>query len=309
MRLDSARELKRDIQFAIVEERIRSGSAPQLAIGVAPTSRPGDYRLAVRSTVDQTDAFREALQARAPGEVDFRVTGRITAAMPINAGVRSALTIGASVAHYRCTAGTLGFFARRLRDGALGIVSNNHVLAAEDQGMDGDDVLHPGPADRGRRPRDIIGKLDGSYPRLDRQDLTVDCAFAVLARSRSYDPSLGGQPIGVPLTLMEGAHIEVFKIGRTTGRTTGRITAFELDDVPIEYSQKTIPLNSQLEIESIDASAFSRSGDSGSLVFAAGAQPVGLLCAASPVGGTSGSGLSYANRIDAVLEALGVTFV
>ena len=58
----------------------------------------------------------------------------------------------------------------------------------------------------------------------------------------------------------------------------------------------------------VDSTPFSREGDSGSLVFNAERQPVGLVYACSVVGGKYDNGRTYIHPISAVLTALGVTF-
>lgn len=311
MELSSARGLKTELRASFGPSDVRSASWPRIAIGLAPAKRPGDYHVAVRTAAELPPQILAQITSAASGEIDLRVTGEIEAKAPLAGVPRSPLAIGASIAHYRCSAGTVGFFARRRSDGAIGIVSNNHVLAAEDQGREGDEILHPGPADRGRRPKDVVAQLAGGYPRIREHGHRVDCAFARLARGVSYDPLTlrNGQKLqisGAP----ETAQRDVAKIGRTTGLTFGRITAFELDDVDVHYSFGPVLTNSQIEIESVDTTPFSRGGDSGSLVFSRGdASPVGLLYACSAIGGSNGSGLSYANPIASVLEVLDVWFV
>ena len=51
---------------------------------------------------------------------------------------------------------------------------------------------------------------------------------------------------------------------------------------------------------------FSQGGDSGSLIVDADRRAVGLLFAGSDQGGSNGKGLTYANPLRAVLEALKV---
>jgi hypothetical protein len=101
----------------------------------------------------------------------------------------------------------------------------------------------------------------------------------------------------------------VSKVGQTTGRTEGRMTAFTLTDVPVNYSFGSVQFRDQIEIESLTTTPFSRGGDSGSLIFTQDRQPLGLLFAGSIFGGKTDSGLTYANPIGAVFDALGITLV
>jgi hypothetical protein len=310
MELSSARGLKQELRLAYGPSDIRGESG--IAIGLAPGQKGDEYRVAVRvrSAASLPPKVKEEIEEKSRGEVDFRVTGPI-GARPADAPVlRAPLAIGSSIGHYRSTAGTLGFFARRAADGAAGIVSNNHVLAAEDLGAEGDEILCPGPADRGRRPIDVVARLAGSYPRLKKKSQTADCAFARLTQGVRYDPiALGPLQRLSPIPAPVDGQRAVEKIGRTTGHTRGKITAFDLEDIDVDYSFGATRFSGSIEVESIDTSPFTRAGDSGSLVFNADRQPLGLVYACSLVGGTFDNGLTYLNPIDSVLNALGITFL
>jgi hypothetical protein len=90
---------------------------------------------------------------------------------------------GVSVGHPEVTAGTLGCLVRDRRDGALCILSNNHVLANENEAEEGDPALQPGAADGGRAPRDAIGSLKRfvALVRSVGSANSVDCAVAQVA--------------------------------------------------------------------------------------------------------------------------------
>ncbi|MEJ7591583.1 MAG: hypothetical protein WKF77_08540 [Planctomycetaceae bacterium] len=104
--------------------------------------------------------------------------------------------------------------------------------------------------------------------------------------------------------LDEGAIVR--KVGRTTGETTGRVTAFELDNVVVDYDIGNLRFDNQIEIEGTGTKAFSDGGDSGSLIFDEGNLGVGLLFAGGDSGGSNNMGLTYANPLKAVLYALKV---
>ena len=137
----------------------------------------------------------------------------------------------------------------------------------------------------------------------------VDCAFARLSDEVDLDAVFTGdgkkvrQP-GSP----EGQGL-VSKTGRTTGKTVGRITAFSLDDIVVDYFRGLISFNGQIEIESLNDLPFSMPGDSGSLIVSEDGHPLGLLFARSAAGGRTNAGLTYANPIQSVLDALGVTLM
>ena len=65
----------------------------------------------------------------------------------------------------------------------------------------------------------------------------------------------------------------------------------------------------QIEIEGEASLPFSRGGDSGSLIVDHEVRGIGLLFAAGDQGGPNGIGLTFANPLCAVLEALKVVLV
>jgi hypothetical protein len=311
MDLATVRNVKRELESVFAT---RDGPLRKFALGVAtPTGKSG-YRIAVRAAAER-DLPRNSLnilRRRTAGEIDVQFVGRI---MPTGGAHTLAITrglaIGASVAHPLCEAGTLGFFARRIADDGIGFVSTNHVVAAEDRGHERDEIFYPAPVDWRRRERMVIGHLVGGYPRLNRTNPVVDCAFVQLVDGNPYDAASldGGRKIGV-VPVAPNIECDVCKIGRSSGPTFGRIRAFEMEEVMVHYSFGPIRVKNQIEIESVDGSRFSRGGDSGSLVFTRdGCDPVGLVFSASARGGYANRGLTYANPIGAVLRALGVTFL
>jgi hypothetical protein len=312
MELSAALHAKQEIFVALGLSyvRTRTEDEARFSVGIATPADPRSFRVAIRARSAEAlerarlegrlDAYGKYPQS----ELDVQVTGRVVAppAPPGRIGKKH-LAVGASVGHVLCSAGTLGFFARRTADDTLGFVSNNHVIAAEDEGEDGDDVLHPGIADGGNRELDVVAKLAGDYPRLDVDDLIVDCAFARLRDGISFDAAtihgdlrLKADP--VPAELQR----DVLKKGRSTDLTRGRISAFAMDHCDIEYDSGILIFNRQIEIASIGDQPFSKPGDSGSLVVSPDGHPVGLLAAA-----TLDCRLHYANPIPDVLSSLGVT--
>jgi hypothetical protein len=311
MRLNSVRELKKTITANPHWITARSEDRAGMAIGVAVGTTADDYRIAIRarSEAEVDQQLLDQIRSVALHEVDLKYTGPLEIT-PVQEPLKARrLEMGASTGHYRCSAGTIGFFASRAADGALGIVSNNHVLAAQDTGVDGDEILHPGPADFGRSPNDVVARLAGDYPRLRAENQTVDCAFARLVRGATFDPLAVSATETLRTTIaVPEMELEVEKIGRTTQRTRGRITAIDLDFFDVNYSFGLQSFYGQIEIESIDATPFCRPGDSGSLVFTRDCEPVGLLFLGTRAGGRYNSGRGYANPIGDVLRALGVTF-
>ena len=335
MKLSSARELKAALRDGVVEgmaEALRSeaalvtaasrmvarpAAARTLALGIAP-AKGSDFKIAVRIQRRGLEeaAQLETIRGRARGEVDVRYVGRVAplarrrAAEPevpwVQGRVRP-LLVGASMGHFRITAGTLGGFVVLRKGGQVRALSNNHVLADEDRGKKGDAILQPGAYDGGRAPKDRIGTLDQAVKLKPRGVNLVDAALCAVAGAVAYDPrTLRG--VGTLSGLAQSPVEEtskVEKLGRTTGHTRGRVTAFELDNVVVAYDVGPLRFDDQIEVESDGPGSFSQGGDSGSLVFASADRGAfGLLFAGSDQGGANGLGLTYVNPFAAVLSQL-----
>lgn len=140
---------------------------------------------------------------------------------------------------------------------------------------------------------------------------TVDCAVATLDGGISSDSKnldLLGQLSGVRTSPVDVGDV-VAKIGRTTGVTHGTVTAIELDNVTVGYDSGNATFNGQIEIEGTGLQPFSRGGDSGSLIIDQNNLAAALLFAGTDTGGANGMGLTYANPIELVLQALGITLI
>ncbi|MBO3102442.1 hypothetical protein [Cellulomonas fengjieae] len=318
--IDYARELTAQL----VRPSEVTGGEPALAIGLAPQP-DGSYVLAVRYRLGlpSVRSIARKLVAEVGQDVDVRRTGRIrtladdpskvrprppvvTARALGETGRTRPLRPGISIAHVDVTAGTLGAFVHK--DGVVHALSNYHVLSGSPRARVGDVIVQPGPADGGQAPRDRVGTLAARVDLEAERDATVDCAIALLD-DQEVDPRY---PVGrITTTAVALGGEEVAKIGRTTSVTRGRVTAIELDDVVVGYGEELgeIRFDNQIEVESTGSGPFSRGGDSGALVYREDGVALGLLFAGSESGGDNGTGLTYINPIDAVLDALGVTLV
>lgn len=284
------------------------------ALGIAP-HRKNQFRLAVRCQRPELMASRQVEQIRnkAKDEVDVRYIGRVNklAATPWPQKQHRPLQIGSSIGHSDVTAGTLGCVVRSQLNGASLLLSNNHVFANENKGKKGDPILQPGSYDGGKLSVDVIGKLF-DFVRLKKTGKNyVDCAVASLGEGIEVDSQTIkdiGKLAGLGNAFLdEGANVS--KYGRTTKLTRGRVTAFELDNVVVRFGLGNLRFDDQIEIEGIGNAAFSRGGDSGSLVVDDQLHGVGLLFAGADKGGTNGEGLAYSNPLRAVLDALKVDLV
>lgn len=83
-------------------------------------------------------------------------------------------------------------------------------------------------------------------------------------------------------------------------------SAFGLDNVVVGFDLGELRFDNQIEIEGADDGPFSDGGDSGSLIVGRDKRAVALLFAGSDQGGANGQGLTYANPLRAVPEAIEV---
>ena len=304
-----------------------------LALGVAPHGR--EYRLAIRlqRVALRASPMVEHLNRQAKGEVDVRLVGRIDkrARRPRTASRRKPgvstriagvwfqqnsrpLLIGVSIGHVDVTAGTLGAFVKR--GGVTCVLSNNHVLAAEDQASAGDVILQRAAFDGGRAPKDAVATLVSWVRLKPRGTNLVDAALGAIKDGVGHDARRLRELVnGKDRTLtglgpeLVDAGDSVFKIGRTTGPTMGRVTAFDLDNVVVNYEVGNLRFDGQMEIEGVGTKPFSDGGDSGSLIVNSAMKAVGLLFAGSDTGGRNGAGLTYANPIHRVLKDVKATLL
>jgi len=329
VKLDSVRELKQSLLAAPEFRRrgpYRAGPSPivyasftlegpargqplPVALGIAGSARA--YRLAVRvqAPFPGIGAWLERVRTLARGEVDLRVVGRIfrqakrAAASAPGARRTRPLVAGISIGHYRITAGTLGAFviAAKGAAGARYLLSNNHVLGREDLARKGEAVLQPGAADGGRNPADLVARFERAV-RLKAAKNHVDAALARVedgvAITAGMLPGLGRLAGVRTASLAPG--LRAAKVGRTTGRTRGIVSAIEVDRVVVGYDRGDLVFDDQIEIVPAGTGAFSRGGDSGSVVVDADRRAIGLLFAGNDVDTT------YVNPIAAVLAGLRV---
>ncbi len=327
MLLDDARVLKQallnDLLTAVTTESVvrtlgiaAHASAPgqdalrSMAVGIARHEKQHRVAVRVQRRALLDHPVLEHLRKQAKGEVDIRFVGKITRQeSPATLQKRRRpLVIGCSIGHFKITAGTLGCFVKSRTKGETLILSNNHVLANENHARAGDAILQQGRLDGGKNPANLAATL-GKFIKLKLTGVNfVDCAAALPSpgiKIRKNKLGSFGTLKGLgPDFLDEGTVVR--KVGRTTGETTGRVTAFELDNVVVQYDIGNIRFDNQVEIEGSGTKPFSDGGDSGSLIFNEENLGVALLFAGGDTGGANNMGLTYANPLKAVLDALKV---
>lgn len=337
MLLESVRGLKADLMatqaapfleggpavirsLSLGASRMRSSPTilPSMAIGVAPQKK-NQYVLAVRCQRPELMKSPEVeeMKKKAKGEIEVRFVGRLRRFAPIPWYRKRGrpIRIGHSCGHVEITAGTLGCFVKLRGDdlGKVFILSNNHVLAAENLGKAGDAIVQPGKYDHGIDPADVIAELSKQVKLKKTTPNKIDAAIALLKKSVKFDArglkDFGGSLAGVGSDFVDEGTI-VAKQGRSSGLTTGKVTAFELDNVVVQYDMGNLRFDDQIEIEGQGDSAFSEGGDSGSVIFEKTSRlAIGLLFAGGDSGGSNGKGLTYANPIRTVLDLLKIELV
>lgn len=243
--------------------------------------------------------------------------------------------IGISVGHSDVSAGTLGC---RVSQGChLFVLSNNHVLANQNDAEIGDPIIQPGSFDGGNAPADTIGLLYDYVP----LNFTTSCNVNTCNRVDAAIAEVTGAYVinattsdgyGTPRdeTIEPYVGMKVMKYGRTTGLSYGYIDSLNaIVDVNFGTTSNTnyARFVSQIIIKPADDASysdFSAGGDSGSLIVAADAnypapdcvndpapctwdypplgderKPVGLLFA-------GGGGITVANDISDVLGAFDI---
>jgi len=286
----------------------------------------------VCSVVKKVPEARLAMRDRVPGEIrgiptDVVETGTLRALLARTDRWRPAPG-GVSIGHPAVTAGTLGCLVRKA--GETLILSNNHVLAAENAASIGDPILQPGTYDGGRDPADriavlqefvpiqflsadpsdcpvargvaalanIFARLSGSNSRLRavrmaEEENRVDAAIARPVNPADVSPEI--LELG-PITAIgtAGLGTAVKKSGRTTAVTSGEILQVDVT-ADISYGAgRTARFTDQLI-----AGPMSSGGDSGSAVLDAENRLVGLLFAGSDT-------TTVINPIEHVVAALGI---
>jgi hypothetical protein len=182
------------------------------------------------------------------------------------------------------------------------ILSNNHVLADENNLPLGSSIFQPGFLDAGNPPHNrVVARLSKFVPLVIGGNNSVDCAIAELTSANAATNAVLfiGPPTGSKRAQID---MVVHKFGRTTGFTVGRVTSVETD-VSVQYEAGVVSFADQIIIQGLAAQPFSAAGDSGSLILERSTnKAVGLLFAGS-------STHTIANHISNVLIALNVRLV
>jgi len=213
---------------------------------------------------------------------------------------------GYSCGHGKITAGTIGgiFFDK---DNHPVILSNNHVLANENNASIGDPIYQPGPLDsRGSLQftgwnntpanlpyfatlKDFV-QLSTSGNKQDSAIARIHQSFLDAGMISDVYPTVNKPLAGFGTPVVNMA---VQKMGRTTGYTTGRVIGLNAS-FTIGYDAGQMRFN-----ECVVCSNMSAGGDSGSLIFDMNMNAVALLFAGS-------NKVTIANSIGTVVSRYGL---
>ena len=322
MNLDNALELQNRLVNKIAEKSIfPSGYSSMFnalnhpAIGLSFITNQ-QYRLAVHVQNKQDLLRYEQELAGAQEEVDIEITGLVYKQQSFLQNYCRPLHMGVSISHPLASAGTLGCFVRKNKQPQdLFILSNNHVLANENRANKNDPIIQPAIEDEGDLVNDKVAELQ-EYVKLKPNETNfVDAAIARIDSSLECTCGLVNTIGSWQITALNGINKNqfipkgsgVFKIGRS-GSSRGRLISSLFKGGPtVDYSQKNEPprpyrFSGTIAIEGEGNQAFSKLGDSGSLVFDEDGYAVGLIFAKSTSGGTNDCGITYVIPIQTVLN-------
>jgi hypothetical protein len=202
-----------------------------------------------------------------------------------------------------CAAGTLGCVVTK--GGKNYILSNNHVLARENQAKSNELIDQPGRYEVNCGASQAVAKLSQfiNIEMKPKANNTVDAAIAEITWPGGITSTMADNlytPTSTPVNASLGMQVQ--KVGRTTGRTQGVVNAVNVT-VTVQYSRGQARFIQQVYIT---PGTFSAAGDSGSLICenngSSNPNPVALLFAGSNSG-------TFANTIQNVLGSLAVQIV
>jgi len=275
------------------------------AVGLRYTSSSLTGQLAVKVFVrDKLPMDRVAPAARVPSQVagfdtDVEAIGEVILQSYAKRYPRP-VPCGVSVSNINLPgSGTLGCLVV-LNNGKLCILSNNHVLANENDAQIGNAIIQPGNAELVTAPDQIIGTLENFIP-IQAAGNLVDAAVALTSFTLVSPRHVTYQLTPTPAEASIG--MTVIKDGRTTQATVGMITDLHVNiSVGYDPFPAGAEMRDQVGIRGIQ-DPFSKPGDSGSLIVTAGTkQPMALLFA-----GSNDNSITFANPIQAVMAALGIS--
>lgn len=205
------------------------------------------------------------------------------------------------------TRSSVGTFGALVRDAnGLYILSNNHVIADENELPLNSNILQPAFSDGFDIAGSRIAKLANFVRLVPGVPNKVDCAIAKVAAGQATNDILH---IGPPKSKGNATEeMNVHKFGRSTAYRVGRVIDVQAD-VTVAFERGSYKFEDQIMILGVNNKAFAQKGDSGALVLERDTQKVVGLLFGAGVNTTTGQIYAVANHINDVLNALGVSLV
>ena len=213
---------------------------------------------------------------------------------------------GISVGHYRVTAGTIGCIVKDAATGSPMILSNNHVIANQNNASAGDPIYQPGVIDGGNSGS-LVAYLTRWIPIDFNNTNTVDCAVALI-NSDYVNAWYGENGEQVPEKgFYTGSVVgdTCQKYGRTTGFTMNTIISTTAS-FPVRYESGDASFQNQMVFSSLSGSDNPCCpGDSGSGLLDTQGRLIGLVFA----GGNTDQNveIGVANPIGDIVSKLNIT--
>jgi hypothetical protein len=241
----------------------------------------------------------------------FNCNQQTTLTRPIELGVSGGNINSFGMAGRRrfCFSGTLGSLVQDSSNNQY-ILSNNHVLADTNKAKRGQLIVQPGLVDTGPPCTKMQGDAVATFSRdvkikFGKAKNMVDAAIAAITTGDVSADILNIGAIASSVVDPPTIGLGVQKMGRTSCLTMATISAVSMNGTINYGSGEKAKFVNQIVIDG----GFSSAGDSGALIVTQDACPqaVGLLFA----GGVdqTGTQLTIANPISAVLSGLNVTMV
>ena len=276
--------------------------------------------LAITIFVDSTNRITQLPASLDDLPVSVRVTGPIHAhacggsnpqiayPLPVPLGVSGGNILQAG-SPGSCASGTIGFKVRDNATGAIGWISNSHVVGHGTDGCPGTAPVgtpqfQPGPVDTtpACSAGQNIGTLSRTVPIIfGGADNLVDCGFVLSSDAEVSNDILNlGPQVNNVVPAFVGQFVQ--KNGRTSSCTEGTVTAINVTTSVAYDTCGTATFTNQIMYSPTPPSTtMSQPGDSGSPVVDANNNAVALNFAGDSLGNGTG------NPIQAVLNALSVS--
>lgn len=322
MLLEEAEKLRDKLEYLIERQLVTSYSSHSRftdlsaclpAVGIKPLGKR-EYEPVIYLQSNNSYHYLEPIKELNRREVDIQFIGTVSAYS--SSGSRDKkIGIGASISHEQSGTGVIGCFVKKYGRDDLLILSNNHIMANENEANIGSPIFHPSieKQDYLTKKSDFEFAFLESYTRLEIKNTNFfDSALAKVKCIDLVDPiTLDG--FGLLQGIFDSsifADMPVAKIGSATELTSGSIQAVGINGMRIKFRTGVYRFSNLIAIESRGEKRFSSEGDSGALIFdELAGRAIALLVGGSEYGGHNKLGITYAIPIVDIMNNLGLELV